>query len=124
MNIDGLGDFRSAWTGLLVEKVLGTKNDTRNTEPALHSSPSHEGPRKQVPFLLAYPLQSGDLLAGGFFHRHGTRHFRPPVDDGEAAAALSLGLASVLERRDAASSPEHLQERLSALGVNRTSLSV
>ncbi len=109
---------------VLVEQALGAQRDAGNAEAALETRRGHEAPGDQVALLRGKALESHDLLAVSLLGGHGAGRQRAAVDQRQAAAALPLGLASVLRRDHTAAVAQHFEQALPRRDPDAPRLSV
>ena len=118
VDVDGARDFRAGGRGIAFDEVNRSERDARNAEAALHGGGGRERGRDEIAVGGGDAFEREDGLAGGLVGRNGAGDFRLSVDERQAAAALSLRLASVLERHDPAALPQRLEQRLAGPHVD------
>ena len=111
------GDLRPGGLRRAIDQVFRLERDARNTEAALNARRVHEGVREQVALVLLHALERDDLLPVTFLGGDRARRLRLTIDDRQAAAALALWRATVLQRADAAALTQRLEQRLSGRDV-------
>ena len=112
MPVDGAGDLAARRRRVLAQQVVRAQRDAGDAEAALQPGRGDEAARHEPLLLGADPLQCRDLVPGDGRGLRRAGDLRRPVDEHEAAAALPLRLATVLDRADAAAHPQGLQEGL------------
>ncbi len=110
--VDGAGDLVAARAGLPVEEVLGAQRDPGDAEAALHAPGRGERLRNHLALARGEAFEGQYLVALGPLRFHRAGHEGATVDQSQAAAALALGLAAVLDRRDAAPLTQCVEEGL------------
>lgn len=110
--VDGAGDVGPRRMRVLIKQVLGAERDSRDTEAALHAGGRDERPRKQIPVGLGEPFESEDLSALDRPGGHRACDLGVSVDERQAAPALALRRATILERPDAAALAQRLEQGL------------
>ena len=117
--VDRAGDLVTARVRLPVEEVLGPERDPRDAEAALDAAGRGERLRDDLALTGGDALEGQHVAALGTSCLVGAGDERAPVDERQAAAALPLGLAAVLDRGDPAAFPQRVEERLSGRGLDR-----
>ena len=122
--VEGPDDLVVAGARLSIEEVLGAQRDPRDAEAALHAAGRGERPRHDLALAGRDSLEGQHLAALGPLRLEGAGHERAAVDERQAAAALTLGLAAVLDRGDPAALPQRVEERLPGRRLDRGRLAV
>ncbi len=94
------------------------QRDAGDAEAALHAPGGGEGARHDLALARRDALERQHLAPRGPAGLVGAGGQGPAVDQGQAAAALPLGRAAVLHRRDAAALAQRLQQRLAGPRVD------
>jgi hypothetical protein len=119
VEVDRPGDLVAARGGLPVEEVLGVECYPRDAEAALHAAGRRERLRHDLSLVRGDPLDGQHVAAPGPMRLEGAGDERAPVDERQAAAALPLGLAAVLDRRHGAALAQRVEQRLAGQGLDR-----
>ena len=117
--VDRPGDLLTARVRLPVEQVLGAERDPGDAEAALDAAGRGERLRDDLALAGRDTLEGQHLAALGPARLEGAGHERAAVDERQAAAALPLGLAAVLDRDDPAALPQRVEERLPGCRLDR-----
>jgi hypothetical protein len=107
-----LGDLGARRRGVLLEQVASLHDDARRAEPALRRARRGKRERERLSLVVVEALEREDRFAGELGRRLGARDARVAVHDHRAAAAVALGLATVLRREKAEMLPEDVEQRL------------
>ena len=116
MPVQRLGDGLARHPPLAVGQMLDPQHQPRRAEAALHPGRSLEGIGVELALGFGNALQRRDLATGGLGDRQRAGQPRLAVQQHQAAAALALRRASVLQRLDLAGLAQDLQQRLVGLG--------
>ena len=117
--VDRPRDLLAARAGLPVEEVLGAERDPGDAEPALDAPGGGERLRDDLALAGGDALEGQHLAALGPPRLEGAGDERAAVDQGQAAAALPLGLAAVLDRGDVAALAQRVEQRLARRRLDR-----
>jgi hypothetical protein len=107
-----------------VDEVGRPYGDAGGAETALYGALTHKSTGKQLTLALGKALEGHHLGAVGAGWIQLARQGGFAVEEDGATSAHTLGCATVLDRRDAAGLPEHLEEMHSFLIRNRGCLTV
>ena len=110
VGVDGLGDFVSRRTRVLVAEVLGAQGEAGDAKAALQAAADDEGSTEQRAVGVRQPFEGHNLLALDLFGVEGAGRLGLSVHQREAAAALALGLATVFGRDHAAAVSQCVEE--------------
>jgi hypothetical protein len=117
MDVDCAGNLLSGRAGIAVEQVLRPQRDAGDAEAALHAGGGDETAREQVAVGGIQSLERQDVVTASGPGRHGAADLRVAVHQHQAAAALPLRRAPVLDRRHAKPLAQHVQQRF--IGARR-----
>ena len=112
VDVDGLRDFGARRFRVLLQKMPRLHRDSGDAEAALEASRRDESVGRQSAVRFRDTLEGQDLLARGLGHRHRAGDDGSFSHEGEAAPALTLWRAAVLDRSDSTAFAKCLEQGL------------
>ena len=114
VDVDRLRDFGARRFRVLLQEMPRLHRNSGDAEAALEASRGHERVGRQLALRFGDPLESQDLLARSLGNRHRAGDDGSFSHEGEAAPALTLWRAAVLDRSDSAAFAKCLEQGLAS----------